>query len=354
MKKLSVLLLSLAFVFTALPGLATTGTINNDAWRMTTSGQPIYAQGGSMSYFNGLFYWYGVQYGGSSTYYSTGNANGDTSFVYITVYSSPDLINWTGYSPVVTTSTSGFSGTSWVGRVGRVLYNSSNKVYVMWVEYAGSAGSGMACLTSSSPTGPFTLHNVQTSIPNVYHNIQGDSSMFVDSANGSTPYFIFSDPHGREHAYISPLSSDYYTIEPATLISEWPQGQEANNMFERNGYYYYIMSNLAGWSYSSAYAIWSPSILTPSDYTADAPFAGTTATYTYYSQVSFAIGLTGSQTTSYIMAGDRWADFDSSYKNAGHGEGYNVWCPITFSGETPTFNATGTLTINSSTGVLTW
>ena len=293
MKKLSTMFLAFCLVCVATPVFAA-GTVNNDAWRTTTSGAPIYAQGGNISKFGSTYYWYGVQYGGASSYYSSGNPNSDTSFVSINVYTSSDLINWTAHTGVVTTSTSGFSGTSWVGRMGAILYNSSSGKYVMWVEYAGSQGTGMACLTSSSPTGSFTLNNVQTSIGNVYHNIQGDSSMFVDVDHSSTPYFIFSDSHGREHAYISTLNSTYTSINSATLISEWPQGQEANNMFCRNGVYYYVMSNLAGWSYSSAYCVWSSSILTPSDYTADAAFAGTTSTYTYYSQVSFVIELKGS------------------------------------------------------------
>lgn len=347
------MLLAFGLVSITLSAFAA-GTVNNDAWRTTTSGAPIYAQGGGISKFGSTYYWYGVQYGGASSYYSSGTPNSDTSFVSINVYTSSDLINWTAHTGVVTTSTSGFSGTSWVGRMGSVLYNSSTKLYVMWVGYVGSKGSGVACLTCSSPTGSFVLNNVQTNIPNVYHDTPGDMTVFCDVDHGSTPYLIFSDPHGREHAYVAPFSSNYETIEAATLISEWPQGQEANNMFCRNGVYYYVMSNLAGWSYSSAYCVWSSSILTPSDYTADAAFAGTTSTYTYYSQVSFVIELIGSSTTSYIMCGDRWADFNSNYKSAGHGTGYNVWCPITFSGNTPTFNPTSTLTIAYSTGVLTW
>jgi hypothetical protein len=121
------------------------------------------------------------------------------------------------------------------------------------------------------------------------YNVTGDCTIFCDVANGSTPYLIFSDSHGREHLYVSSLTSTFLAINPATLISEWPQGQEANNMFERNGLYYACMSNLAGWSYSSAYEVSSPSIQTPSDYSADATFAGTDLNDTYYSQISFVV-----------------------------------------------------------------
>jgi len=348
------MLLVLAFTAVAQPIFAASQTVSNDTWWKDAAGNPIYAQGGNITLFNGTYYWYGVQYGGSSEYYASGVANSDTSFVSINVYTSTDLAHWTGHSAVVTTSTSGFSGTSWVGRVGSVLYNSNSKLYVMWVEYYGSGGNGMACLTSTSPLGPFTLHNVQTSITNVYYNTEGDSTMFIDVDHDSTPYFVFSDPHGRQHAYVSRLSSDYYTIEPATLIAEWPQGQEADNMFERNGLYYLIMSNLAGWSYSSAYAVWSSSPTTPADYTADAAFQGTTADYTHHSQVSFGLEIKGSSSTGYIMAGDRWSDFDSSYRSAGYGEGYNEWCPVSFNGNQPIYNSVGSFQVDAATGALDW
>jgi hypothetical protein len=331
-------------------------TITNDVWWKDASGNPIYAQGGGICKFNGTYYWYGVQYGGASSYYSTGTPNSDTSFVAVNCYTSTNLVNWTKQNPVVTTATKGFANATWIGRDGgqSVIYNSSSKQYVMWLAYDGTDGNGEACLTCSSPTGNFVLNNVQTSIGNVYNNIPGDVSLFCDYDHGSVPYLIFSDPHGREHAYISTFSSNYLSINAATLISEWPQGQEANNMFCRSGVYYYVMSNLAGWSYSSAYAVWSSSILTPSDYTADAAFAGTTADYTHYSQVCAAIELEGTKYTSYIMMGDRWADFNSDYEKVGYGSGYYVWCPITFSYSVPTYVSLGSFKEDPVDGGLSW
>jgi hypothetical protein len=126
--------LSTVFVAIGLADMASAafaaGTVNNDAWMTTTSGAPIYAQGGSISKFGSTYYWYSVQYGGAASYYSSGTANSDTSFVSINVYTSIDLINWTAHTGVVATSTSGFSGTSWVGHVVNVLYNSSSGLYV--------------------------------------------------------------------------------------------------------------------------------------------------------------------------------------------------------------------------------
>jgi hypothetical protein len=352
MKKLSTMLVALSLVSITLSAFASLQTITNDTWWKDAAGNPIYAQGGGISKFNGTYYWYGVQYGGTSSYYSSGTPNSDTSFVQVNCYTSTDLVHWTKQNAPVTTSTKNFSTSVCSGcsiRGQSVFYNSSSGKYVMWMGYSGTPGDGIVCLTSSSPTGNFTWDHIQTNFPNVYHS-PGDLSFFVDVDHGSVPYMICSDSHGREHAYISTLSSDYKTINAATLISEWPQGQEANDMFCYNGVYYYVMSNLAGWSYSYAWCVWSSSILTPSGYTADAQFAGTTADYTHHSQICFGIEVAGSSTTSFIMMGDRWADFNSNYQKAGLGSGYNEWCPISFSGKTPTFNSKSSFQIDTSTG----
>ena len=343
-------ILAVLLCVTASTSFGQYNTITNDVFWKDSSGNPIYSQGGGVSKFGSTYYWYGVQYGGAATYYSTGTAGSDTSFVAITCYTSTDLAHWTKQNNVVTTSTTGFSGTSWVGRMGSVAYNSSTGKYVLWVGYAGPSGTGVACCTCSTPTGNFTLNNVQTAITNVYYNVPGDMTVFVDYDHSATPYLVYSDPHGREHLYVSTFNSSYTAINPAVLISEWPQGQEADCMFYYKGRYYACMSNLAGWSYSSAYQVNSTAIQTPSDYTADAAFAGTTADYTHHAQISFFIQVEGTAAETIVCAADRWADFDSSYKSAGFGNGYNEWCPLSFSGTTPTYWSNATWKLNVADG----
>jgi autotransporter-associated beta strand protein len=346
----------LALFFCASAAYGSYQTITNDAFYLTTAGTstPIYAQGGGISKFGNTYYWYGMQYAGMATYYknpTTANADANTTFVAINCYTSTDFVHWTFQNKIISTSTPGFtSGVGWVGRMGQVVYNGTSGQYVTWFQYTGSDGSGQICCTGTSPTANFVENNVQTSITNVYYNTTGDCTIFCDTANANTPYLVFSDSHGREHLYVSPLSSTFLSIEPATLISEWPQGQEANNMFQRNGLYYACMSNLAGWSYSSAYEVSTPSILTPSDYTADATFQGTQLNDTYYSQISFVVPIQGNLTTSYILVGDRWSQNDSTYLSAGHGLGFNIMSPVTFNGTTPTFVPMQSFQLDAVTG----
>jgi hypothetical protein len=67
MKKLSTMLVALSLVSITLSAFASLQTITNDTWWKDAAGNPIYAQGGGISKFNGTYYWYGVQYGGTSS-----------------------------------------------------------------------------------------------------------------------------------------------------------------------------------------------------------------------------------------------------------------------------------------------
>ncbi|HEV2693108.1 MAG TPA: autotransporter-associated beta strand repeat-containing protein, partial [Verrucomicrobiae bacterium] len=329
-------------------------TITNDVWWKDNNGNPVMAQGGGISKFGGTYYWYGVQYVEMGPYYTNGTVNtGSSTFSSINCYNSTDLVHWTFVNKSVSRSTAGFSSAGWVGRLGQVVYNSASGKYVMWFEGL----NGQACCTSTTPGGNFVLDHVQPAITNVYSGPgAGDCTIFCDVDHGSTPYFICSDPHGRQHAYVCPLSSNFLTIGNAVAINDtgsipaWPQGQEASNMFERNGIYYYTMSNLAGWSYSTAYEVNSTSIFSPTSYTADAAYLGTTADNTHYSQVSFGFQVAGTVTTNYLMVGDRWAQFISTYASAGHGSNFAVMCPITFTNNTPYFQSLNMFQIDAVTG----
>jgi hypothetical protein len=327
-------------------------TITNDVWWKTTSGSVIYAQSGFIQKIGSTFYWYGVEYGGAVSYFNTGTTNSNTSFVGINCYTSTDLVNWTFAATVVSPSAQILTS-DYVGRLAGVIKNSSG-TYVMWAVYEGSQGNGEMCLTSSSPTGPFTWNHLQTSITNVFDGENGDATIFVDTNHGSTPYFITSDAHGREHAYVCPFSSNYEAINAATLITEWPQGQEADCMFYSTGtsQYYLCTSQTHGFGYSFAYQIGSSSIF--SGYYGDTEFTGTVANNTHWSQISFFYNVVGSSKTTYLLACDRWADFDSDYASAGFPNGYYVWQPVSASGSAyennPTFWNLTTWQLNVPTG----
>ncbi|WP_239004530.1 family 43 glycosylhydrolase [Paenibacillus tepidiphilus] len=271
-----------AAVYGPAPAQAASGTITNDVFWKDTSGNPIYSQGGNILKVGNTYYWYGVKYNGAVTYYNNPSSkNSDTSFAAVTCYSSTDLVNWTFQGNVITAGAEGTTwDPDWLGRLG-VVYNTNTKTYVLVTQYIGPAGSGVAFATSSTPTGTFAFHHVQTSIANVVNNMSGDQSTFVDD-NGKA-YLIFSNTSGRNRTYVSDLrASDYLNIEPATEVYRSTiGGREGNAMFKYNGRYYIASSDLHGWNASHAYVISSTNIKGP--YSAESIMAGSEKDYSHVS-----------------------------------------------------------------------
>lgn len=334
-----------SFLASSTAALATSYTISNDAFWTDTSGNPIYSQGGGIFKFNGTYYWYGVKYNGAVTYYNNPSAgkNSDSSFNAVTCYSSTDLVHWQFVNNVLTSSTAGLEGCTWLGRMG-VAYNSTTQKYVLVTQFAGNNGSGILFATCSTPTGSFTYNRVQTSITNVVNGMSGDQTVFIDTDGKA--YLVFSSMSGRAYLYVAPLrTSDYLNVEPATQIYHSTSGgREGNCMFKYNGRYYMCSSDLHGWNASQCYYISSTSIL--GTYSSEGVMTNSANDFCHVTQTGFFVTVTGTSGTTVIFCGDRWSDF------AGNGVGYNQWCPVTFSGTTPIFNSVSKWGLDAAAG--TW
>ena len=326
-------------------GTSSTGAlIHNDTFWKDTSGTPIYSQGGGVFTFNGTYYWYGVKYNGAVSYAANTKKNSDTSFAAITCYSSSDLVTWKHENDVLTAASLGAnvdSGT-WIGRMG-VVYNANTKKYVLISQYgSGPAGTGELFATSSTPTGTFTFDHVQAVVTNVANMTTGDQTIFTD--DDGTSYLICSSSSGRSNLYVAPLrASDSLNVEPATRIFGGA-GREGNTMFKYNGTYYFCSSDLHGWNASHSYYIAATKIMGP--YGAEGVIGNTDNDFSHVSQTGFFITVKGTSGTTVIFAGDRWSDF------AGNGIGYNEWCPLSFSGTTPTMQSVSEWALNAAAG--TW
>jgi len=305
--------------------------IRNDSFFRDTSGNVLYSQGGGIFKFGSTYYWYGVKYNGAVTYAaSPTKRNSDTGFLAVTCYSSTDLVNWRFENNILTPSTPGLTvdTTTWIGRLG-VAFNTSTHKYVLVSQYSGPLGTGELFATSSTPTGNFAFHHIQTGITNVAYNTTGDQTIFID--DDGKAYLVCSSSHGRANLYVAPLrASDYLNVEPATLVFSG-SGREGNAMFKFNGRYYFCSSDLHGWNASHTYYISATNIFGP--YSAEAVMVNTDLDFSHVSQNGFYVTVKGTSQTTVIYAGDRWADF------AGNGIGYNQWIPLTFSGATPIFHS---------------
>ncbi len=317
--------------------------ITNDTFWKDTSGNPLYSQGGGIFKFGSKYYWYGVKYNGAVTYYNapTGK-NGDTSFNAVTCYSSTDLVSWKFESNILTSGTAGLSGISWFGRLG-VVFNANTGKYVLMAQcYYANGTTGEFFAAGTSPTANFVFNNVQYPVPGVVNNTTGDQTVFTDTDGKS--YLICSSSSGRSNWYVSKIrESDSLAIETAVRIGGGT-GREGNCMFKYNGRYYFCSSDLHGWNASHCYVISSTSI--QGTYSSESVMAGTDADFCHVSQTGFFVTITGTAGTTVIFCGDRWSDF------AGNGLGYNAWCPLTFSGTTPTFKSMSKWDFNAAAG--TW
>ncbi len=311
------------------PGAA--ATIENDRFWLDTTGNNIYSQGGGVLQVGDTYYWYGVKYGGAVTYAATPRGKvSDTSFQGITTYSSKDLVNWKWEATDKPSNTGG-----WFGRLG-VVYNAKTKKYVL----AAQGGGGLYFATSDRPNGGFVLDHVQTNLPGIVNGGTGDQTLFQD--DDGQAYLISSSSMGRSNRYVSPLrASDFLEAEDAWFVYKGG-GREGNCLFKHEGTYYHCSSDLHGWNTSQTYCVSATNLKGP--WSSEFVLAGTEADYSHVTQTGFFISVRGSEQTTVIFAGDRWANF------AGNGLGYNQWMPLSFEGGKPRFHSLSAWTLNAGTG----
>jgi hypothetical protein len=305
-------------------------TIINDRFWKDSSGTPIYSQGGGVLQVGDTYYWYGVQYAGTVAYAENPVDNDDTRFQGITTYSSKDLVTWKREATDKPANTFG-----WFGRLG-VAYNANTKKYVLLAQ----GGGGLYFATSDGPSGGFVFDHVQTNLPGIANGATGDQTVFQD--DDGQAYLVSSSSMGRGNRYVSPLrTEDFLNAEDAVLAYKGG-GREGNCMFKYGGHYYLCSSDLHGWNSSQTYCVSAPNIKGP--YGAEFVLEGTQNDYSHVTQTGFFFPVKGSQQTTIIFAGDRWADF------AGNGLGFNQWLPLTFNGTTPRFHSLSAWTLDVSTG----
>ncbi len=310
-------------------------TILNDTFWRDTSGTPIYSQGGGVLQVGDTYYWYGVKYRGAVTYVDNPVDNDDTTALGITTYSSKDLVNWTHEA---TDMTDGIG--SWFGRLG-VAYNANTRKYVAVAQsWLGGDASSVYFATSDSPRGGFVFDHAQQNPPGIANGGTGDQTIFQDEDGQA--YVVSSSQEGRSHRYVSPLrASDFLEMEQAIPVYSGG-GREGNCMFKYEGTYYFCSSDLHGWNTSQTYCVSATNIRGP--WSSEFVLKGTERDYSHVTQTGFFIQVYGTEQTTIIFAGDRWADF------AGNGIGFNQWMPLSFENGEPYFHSHSAWTLNALTG----
>lgn len=264
------------------------------------NGNHIQAHGGGIIKLDRTYYWYGEE-----------RKQGlDTTYRFVSCYSSTDLTNWTFKGDVVKMKDPENLGRGWVLERPKVFYNASSKKFVMYFHLDDKsyklAKVGIA--VSDHPDGDFKF--VKSFRP-LGHESR-DIGQFID--DDGTAYLVFEDrPNGFR---IAKLSSDYMNVEKEMCLI--PQHMEGGAIIRLNGLYYAIGSALTGWKanpnkYATARYLEGPW----SEFHDIAPANKNT----YGAQSTMLIKVVGKKSTTVLFMGDIWkpkTQWDSRY----------LWMPL--------------------------
>lgn len=278
-------------------------------------------QNGNPLQLHGLGY---VKAGGSGggsvggTYYGfgedkVGENQGDTSFRAIPCYTSTTLATWTYRREALIRSKSGDLGPHRIVERPKVLYNAKTHNYVMYlhIDDPTYAEAKVGVATSGTPCGPYTYRGSFRPLGQQSRDI----GLFQDT-DGSGYLLTEDRAHGLR---IDALSADYLSVVRSVAIL----GRfEAPALVKAGGRYYLLGSHLTGWrtndnEYTTATSLGGP-------WSAWKLFAPK-GSKTFNTQTANIITVSGTRTTTYVYAGDRWNPDDL-------GSSALVWLPLTING----------------------
>jgi hypothetical protein len=309
-------------------GIATTITIKPGGTWNDTSGTPIQAHGGGFLKVDDTWYWVGED--------KTTDTGGSGFFYAVSIYASKDLSTWEHRNKIITTATDPLLASDRIIERPKIIYNDKTKMYVMWAHWDNTA-------YTDSNAGIFKSPTIDGNYTYVSHIKPGghdtrDCTLFKE--DDGTAYFI-AVGNNNSDLWVYPLSDDYLSVKSGSngtdiFPSQW---REAPAIVKINGTYYLITSWSSGWNpnqgaYSTATSITGPwaALKNIGDDT------------TYQSQSTYIITVKGSQSTTYIFAGDRW--------NSGNlSKSQYVWWPLTINGTTMSMTNYKQWSLNLGTGV---
>ncbi|AEI39279.1 RICIN domain-containing protein [Paenibacillus mucilaginosus] len=301
-------------------------TVTNAIQFKAADGTAIHAHGGGMIKVGSYYYWYGE------------NRNPNGTFKAVSMYRSTDLKNWEFRSNILTSASAAELNISNIERP-KLLYNQATGQYVLWMHKENGSDYGEARVAvASSPTvdGNYSYHGS-------FRPLGYDSrDMTVYNDNGTA--YLISATKVNADLNIYKLTPDFLGVE-SLVQTLWPGAyREAPALFKRGSVYFLVTSGATGWNPNQAKYATASSISGP--WSALANFADST---TYGSQSAYVIPVEGTQSTTYLYMGDRWAGawsgpvIDSKY----------VWLPLRFpSNTTLAMDFSHSLSIDAAAGIV--
>lgn len=322
------------------PAMAASVSITNGTQFKDTSGNGIHAHGGGLIKYGNYYYWYGE-------YRDDGNY-----FLGVRCYRSTDLKNWE-YRGEVLTPNSAYELNKCNVERPKVMYNASTKQFVMWMHWENGRDYGQARAAVAycdTPDGKFTYQGSFRPMQNAGvtdHGLPGymsrDCSVFVDT--DGTGYFISSSNENMDlHVY--KLTPDYKGVQSLSAKLFVGKQREAPCLIKRNNYYYLITSGCTGWGPNQGKYAYSKNL---SSGWSDLYNLGDGTTYD--SQPAYIIPIQGTNTTSYLYTGDRWAGAWGGKVN----DSRYVWLPLEFDSDTSVrLPYSDSIQINAESGIISY
>jgi hypothetical protein len=298
---------------------------------LDNNGDQIQCHMGGISYFDGTYYLLGCDWRGKKL---PDFGYGWIKNVGFTIYSSPDLMNWTYrgnfLKPVSDPKSPLYDYAHGIGRV-RLLRARGTGKYVAIFQIVDASFS-----STDDPNNVDTVNNVGIALadkpegPYEWHGFLQYKGKKVTAADNA----IFTDDDGKQYFVNGPptpgnISDWLYELAPdclsAVKLKHLCTGGEGDAFFKHDGVYFLVHSHLLGMTptdnfYHTATNIWGP-------WTAKGNIAqGEHSEVTFRTQTMDVVQVAGKK-DAFMWIGD-------SLRN-GEGNAWNrtVWLPVTFKGD---------------------
>ena len=319
----------LAGLLVASNALSSEGIIRNDiVWR-DTAGNEIWCNGGHMIRQGEVFYWVG---------YDTGPGRWPWR---INLYSSQNLADWRFENTVIRMEGK-FAGMGWAGRPALLHCKATGKYVIVFEadsprQWRRHRVGFAAC---DRIDGKYEFVDAQS--PEAARST-GDQSVYQEGDKAYLLATMDRDVGGKKYMNqslaIFELSSDFLRVKRKVfegfdnvsgrkeVVPREHSSREASHIVKVGGVYNWLSSALVGWNssatmYSTAKDLAGPwsdlKLLRTDPSTKDS----------YNTQHDFVIPVVGSETTTYVYAGDRYSQWTK------RGSGRNIFLPLVWdSGE---------------------
>ena len=295
---LSAALLLCSFV-AAVPSLAAPGAIRPGEVWLDNRGQQIQAHGGGITYWKGVYYWFGEDR----------TQTNDPERRFVACYSSRDLVHWKFRRQIAFSDPENL-GPHWVLERPKVFVNPRTHKFVLYAHFDDARYKLARVMVAVSDRIDGDYRYVKSYRP--LDQESRDIGQFVDD-DGSA-YLIF-ESRPTKGFFIAKLTDDYMNVEKTAFILAPLEG---GAIVHYGNLYYVIGSHMTGWRPNPDVFATAPSLAGPwTEFKNLAP----PEVNTYNGQSTMLVKVVGPKKSSVIFLGDIWKPkelWDSRY----------LWMPL--------------------------